>query len=55
VDPCLFIYLFIYLFLVGPGFELRASSTPPVHFALVILEMQSRELLAQAGLNPRSS
>jgi hypothetical protein len=42
-------YLFIYL-LLGLGFELRAShlqsrqsaswATPPVHFPLVILEMQ---------------
>jgi hypothetical protein len=46
-------------------FELRASylqsrystawSTPPVHFAQGILEMESHELFAQAGLKPQSS
>jgi hypothetical protein len=43
-----------------PGLELefKAShlqsrlSTPPVHFALVILEMRSYELFAWAGLEP---
>jgi hypothetical protein len=44
------------LFLVGLEFELRAShlqirhsttlANPPVHFALVILEMESHELFA---------
>jgi hypothetical protein len=47
------------------GFELRSLclqsrssttwSTLPVHFALVILEMEPHELLPQAGLKPRSS
>jgi hypothetical protein len=46
-------------------FELRSShlhsrpsttwATPPVHFALVILEIGSHELFAWAGLEPRSS
>jgi hypothetical protein len=57
-----FVYLvgFWVFFLVGLGFELRASGlqsrlsstsvAPPVHFALVILEMRSHKLLAQAGL-----
>jgi hypothetical protein len=49
---------------VGLRFELRTSglqrrpsstwATPPVHFALVILEMGSRELFAHAGLEPPS-
>jgi hypothetical protein len=30
-------------------------STLPVHFALVILELGSLKLFAQAGLEPRSS
>jgi hypothetical protein len=30
----------------------RHSSTPPVHFALVVLEMGSYELFAQADLKP---
>jgi hypothetical protein len=52
--------LFSFFFLVGLGFEPRALhlqsrhstawATPPVHFALVILEMWSHELLAWAGL-----
>jgi hypothetical protein len=44
---------------VGLGFELRAShlhssciATPPVHFALGILEVGSRELFAWVGLKP---
>jgi hypothetical protein len=54
-------YLFIYFWL---GFELRAlssqskrstaSATPPAHFALTILEMESLALLAQPGLEPAS-
>jgi hypothetical protein len=32
-----------------------AWATPPVHFALVILETDSLELFARAGLEPRSS
>jgi hypothetical protein len=54
-----------FVFLVGVGFELRASclqsgcsttcATPPVHFALVILEMESLELFAQADLELESS
>jgi hypothetical protein len=50
---------------VGLGFELRVSSLqsrpstawvmPPVHFALVLLEMGSHELFAQAGRKPLSS
>jgi hypothetical protein len=50
------IYLCIY-FLVGLGFELRAEclqnrcfTTPPVHFALVILEMGPYKLFALAVL-----
>jgi hypothetical protein len=52
---CLFVCLFV---LVGLGFELRVSplqespttcATPPVHFALIILEMESHELFAWAG------
>jgi hypothetical protein len=45
---------------MGLGFELKPLhlqtrcsttwTTPPVHFALVILEMGTRELFAQAGL-----
>jgi hypothetical protein len=44
---------------VGQGFELKdlhlqsrccASAIPPVHFALVILEMGSQKLFAWAGL-----
>jgi hypothetical protein len=52
-------------FLVGLGFELRvlglkagalkAGTLPPVHFALVILEIWSLKLFAQAGLEPCSS
>jgi hypothetical protein len=51
-------YLFIYF--VGLVFELRAShlqsscstslATPPVHFALVILEMESQDLFAYFAL-----
>jgi hypothetical protein len=53
-----------FFFLVGLGFELRAlqvqsrysalhlNHTPPVHFALVILEMWLHELFAWAGLDP---
>jgi hypothetical protein len=44
---------------VGLGFELRASSshssaqvTPPVNFALVILEKRSYKLFAWDGLEP---
>jgi hypothetical protein len=47
------------------GFELRALhlqsrcltawATPPLHFALVILEVESLELFAWAGLKPWSS
>jgi hypothetical protein len=51
-----------FFFLMELGFELRASllqsrcsptwATPPVHFALVILEMGALyELIAPAGLN----
>jgi hypothetical protein len=51
---------FFFFFVVGLGFELRASclqvlGTPPVHFALVILEMESPGLLAWAGFQTRSS
>jgi hypothetical protein len=31
------------------------SISPPVHFALLIVEMGSQELFDQAGLEPRSS
>jgi hypothetical protein len=51
--------------LMGLEFELRAlhlqskcsitGATPPVCFALVILEMGALELFAQAGLKPQSS
>jgi hypothetical protein len=41
--------LFIY-FLVGLGFELRALHLPAVHFALVILEMESCAVFAQSDL-----
>jgi hypothetical protein len=43
------------------GFELRTSSfqirhtaraTPPAHFVLVILEMDSHQLFAQVGSEP---
>jgi hypothetical protein len=50
------ILAFLKIFFVGLGFELRTSclqsshciagATPPAHFALVILEMRSPELLA---------
>jgi hypothetical protein len=56
---------FFSFFLVGLWFELRAShlqyrcftssAISPVHFALVILEMGSCELFAQAVLEPWSS
>jgi hypothetical protein len=51
-------YIYIHTQLVWLEFELRAlhlqsrHSTPPVCFALVILEMGSHELFAQAGLKP---
>jgi hypothetical protein len=55
----------LFFFLAVLGFELRSLclqsrssttwSTLPVHFALVILEMEPHELLPQAGLKPRSS
>jgi hypothetical protein len=63
----LFTYLlqiFENFFLVGLWFELQvlclqsrhsSFTTPPVHFALVILVMVSHELFAQAGLEPQSS
>jgi hypothetical protein len=51
--------------LVGLGFELRAFHlqsrcsitvvSPPVYFALVILEMGSPELFVSAGLQQQSS
>jgi hypothetical protein len=54
-----------FFFLVELGFELRAlylqnrhhtsGTTTPVHFALVILEMESQELFVQVGLELRSS
>jgi hypothetical protein len=52
-------------FSVGLAFELGASclqsrhptawATPVVHFALVILEMESFKLFAQTGLEPQYS
>jgi hypothetical protein len=55
---------FIFFWCVG-GVEFRASNlqnrhsitwaTPPVYFVLVILEMRSPELFAQAGLEPWSA
>jgi hypothetical protein len=54
--------LIFLLLLMELGFELRALclqsrysitwATPPVHFALVILEMESCELFALASLEP---
>jgi hypothetical protein len=58
-DQSVMFYSFFF-FLAGLEFELKtwllqnscsaASATPPVHFALVILEMGSCELFPQAGL-----
>jgi hypothetical protein len=55
----------LFTYLVGLGFKLRTSwlqnkssttwTSPPVHFALVILKMESLELFAQAGFKPRPS
>jgi hypothetical protein len=59
------VYVTFFFFLVGLGFQLRASglqsrfstasATPAVHFALAILEMFSSELFAWAGLTLQSS
>jgi hypothetical protein len=43
----------IFFLMVEVGFAYKVSALllePPVHFALVILEMGSRELFAQAAL-----
>jgi hypothetical protein len=60
-----FAFLYTFCFLVELGFELRAShlqrrystvfATPPVDFALVILEVGSCELSALACLEPQCS
>jgi hypothetical protein len=60
------IYLFIYLFWWDWGLNsglctCKAGSisalsvTPPVHFDLIIFDMGSHKLFAQAGLEPQSS
>jgi hypothetical protein len=56
---------FKFFFPVDWDFELRASclqsrhsaalATRPVHFVLVIMEMGSRKLFAQAGIKAQSS
>jgi hypothetical protein len=53
---------FIYLFLVGLGFELTCQAgvlQPELHlqpiFALVILDMGFLKLFAQAGIEPQPS
>jgi hypothetical protein len=57
--------LLFWVFLVGLGFEVRASwlqsrcftasATPPVHFALVILEMRFLKLFVWACLELTSA
>jgi hypothetical protein len=62
------VLLLLFVFLVGLGFELRVSQLHTckvgalLHqpylqstFALIILEMESHEVFAQAGLKPQSS
>jgi hypothetical protein len=59
------VLFFFFFLLVGLGLKLRAShlqsrcstysSTPPVHFAVVILEMGSQELFGWAALKSWSS
>jgi hypothetical protein len=61
----LYIHTHTHFFFDGPGFEFRALClqsrystnwpTPPVYFALVILEMECHKLFAWAGLEPESS
>jgi hypothetical protein len=48
-------YFLSSFFLVGMGFELYCLSHTSRSFALVILEMVSHKLFAQAGLKPKFS